>query len=47
MISVEDFAGEAREWLAANASLAPRDYGAICPPDLVERGSGHTPTKSA
>jgi alkylation response protein AidB-like acyl-CoA dehydrogenase len=24
--------------LAANRHLAPRDYGAICPPDLVERG---------
>ncbi|MEY4362427.1 MAG: hypothetical protein RL391_1733 [Actinomycetota bacterium] len=38
MISVEDFAAESKEWLAANKHLAPRDYGAICPPDLVEEG---------
>ena len=38
MISVDDFAAEARDWLAANRHLAPRDYGAICPPDLVESG---------
>ena len=38
MISVDDFATEAKEWLAANKHLAPRDYGAICPPDLVDEG---------
>lgn len=38
MISVEEFAQEAKVWLAANAGQAPRDYGAICPPDLVEQG---------
>jgi alkylation response protein AidB-like acyl-CoA dehydrogenase len=38
MISVEEFAQEAKVWLAANAVQAPRDYGAICPPDLVEQG---------
>ena len=38
MISVEEFAQEAKSWLSANAPLAPRDYGAICPPDLVEQG---------
>ena len=38
MISVEDFQRAAAEWLAANAAHAPRDYGAICPPDLVEAG---------
>ena len=37
-VSVEEFANEARSWLSANAHRAPRDYGAICPPDLVERG---------
>ena len=37
-ISVDDFAAGAREWLAANKQSAPRDYGAICPPDLIERG---------
>ena len=38
MITVEDFAVEARQWLTDNKHLAPRDYGAICPPDLVEEG---------
>ena len=37
-IDVETFQAGAREWLAANREHAPRDYGAICPPDLVERG---------
>jgi alkylation response protein AidB-like acyl-CoA dehydrogenase len=36
--SVEQFALEARDWLAANTASAPRDYGAICPPDLIARG---------
>jgi alkylation response protein AidB-like acyl-CoA dehydrogenase len=34
-ISVEEFQAGAQEWLAANKAHAPRDYGAICPPDLV------------
>ncbi|CAB4596169.1 unannotated protein [freshwater metagenome] len=38
MISVEDFGREASEWLVANKPVAPRDYGAICPPDLVDVG---------
>ncbi len=38
MIGVDDFQLQAREWLAANRSAAPRDYGAICPPDLVQQG---------
>jgi alkylation response protein AidB-like acyl-CoA dehydrogenase len=38
VISVEEFAQEAKEWLAVHAGRAPRDYGAICPPDLVEQG---------
>ena len=37
-ISVEDFAVTAREWLAEHAASGPRDYGAICPPDLVDEG---------
>ena len=37
-ISVEDFQAGAQEWLAANTAHAPRDYGAICPPDLVSPG---------
>ena len=28
MISVDNFQLQAREWLAANKSTAPRDYGA-------------------
>ncbi len=35
-IAVETFQAGAREWLAANRAAAPRDYGAICPPDLVD-----------
>ncbi len=38
MISVDDFQATARDWLAANRAGAPRDYGAICPPDLVQQG---------
>jgi alkylation response protein AidB-like acyl-CoA dehydrogenase len=37
-LTVDDFQAQAREWLDANKHDAPRDYGAICPPDLVERG---------
>ena len=36
MISVDAFGAAAAEWLAHNASDAPADYGAICPPDRVE-----------
>ena len=36
MITVEEFQAAAREWLAANRTDAPRDYGATCPPDLVD-----------
>jgi len=35
---VEEFAQEAKQWLAENKHLAPRDYGAICPPDMVNEG---------
>ena len=38
MISVDDFQATAHDWLAANRHLAPRDYGAICPPDLIDHG---------
>lgn len=38
MITVDEFAQEAKEWLAENKHLAPRDYGAICPPDMVDEG---------
>jgi alkylation response protein AidB-like acyl-CoA dehydrogenase len=35
--SVEQFQVEARGWLAEHRRYAPRDYGAICPPDLVDQ----------
>ena len=38
MIPVDEFADSARVWLAAHAAAAPPDYGAICPPDLVDAG---------
>ena len=38
MIPVEEFHAEVAAWLADNAAAAPRDYGAICPPDIVEAG---------
>ena len=31
-----EFRERAASWLAANRHLAPRDYGAICPPDLMD-----------
>jgi alkylation response protein AidB-like acyl-CoA dehydrogenase len=40
MIDVDDFAATARAWLAEHAGAAPPDYGAICPPDLVEHAVG-------
>ncbi|TFH16462.1 MAG: hypothetical protein E4H05_07110 [Acidimicrobiales bacterium] len=40
VITVEDFQHDAATWLTANRADAPRDYGAICPPDLVEAGLG-------
>jgi len=38
VISVDDFQNEAASWLAEHRADAPRDYGAICPPDLVDAG---------
>lgn len=38
MIGVAEFREQAAAWLAANARHAPRDYGAICPPDLIDAG---------
>ncbi len=38
MITVDEFAQDAKQWLAENKHLAPRDYGAICPPDMVDEG---------
>jgi alkylation response protein AidB-like acyl-CoA dehydrogenase len=36
IISVEEFRADATAWLSANKQHAPRDYGAICPPDLID-----------
>ncbi len=38
MISVEDFDTQVVRWLEDHRSVAPRDYGAILPPDLVAPG---------
>jgi len=37
-IDVAEFQAEAAAWLATHASGGPPDYGAICPPELIERG---------
>jgi alkylation response protein AidB-like acyl-CoA dehydrogenase len=37
-VEVEELRVEARDWLAAHRAEAPRDYGAILPPDLAEEG---------
>lgn len=36
--TVEAFQTEAAAWLAQQAPTAPRDYGAICPPELIADG---------
>ena len=36
--TVEELRSRAVAWLATNRQHAPRDYGAICPPDLVNEG---------
>ena len=36
---LDEFRNAARDWLAANKPSAPRDYGAILPPDLVDEGT--------
>jgi len=36
--TVEAFRERAAAWIAAHTDAAPRDYGAICPPDLVDAG---------
>jgi alkylation response protein AidB-like acyl-CoA dehydrogenase len=35
---VADFQREVAGWLAEQTATAPRDYGAICPPDLIDQG---------
>ena len=36
--NLDDFRAEVANWLATNKDHAPRDYGAICPPDLIDEG---------
>jgi alkylation response protein AidB-like acyl-CoA dehydrogenase len=36
MISVEEFQATAATWLGRHRHYAPRDYGAICPPELIK-----------
>ena len=38
MIDVDAFRAEAAAWLAENRKTAPRDYGAILPPDMRDEG---------
>ena len=38
MTDLDTFRGAATAWLDENKQHAPRDYGAICPPDLVDQG---------
>jgi alkylation response protein AidB-like acyl-CoA dehydrogenase len=38
-MTVEDFRIGAADWLRDHRSQAPRDYGAICPPDLISEGT--------
>lgn len=37
-ITVEELRGEARAWLTKHREAAPRDYGAILPPELADEG---------
>jgi alkylation response protein AidB-like acyl-CoA dehydrogenase len=37
-VNVDALRAEARSWLAEHRDDAPRDYGAILPPDLIEQG---------
>ncbi len=37
-VTVEKFAGRARGWLAEHGESAPPDYGAICPPEVIDAG---------
>ena len=37
-MDVEALRADARAWLADQGATAPPDYGAICPPELIEEG---------
>ena len=36
--TIDEFAAAARDWLAEHRAEAPPDYGAICPPELIDAG---------
>ncbi len=38
MLELDEFRSAAAAWLQANSVGAPRDYGAICPPELIAHG---------
>ena len=38
VIGADEFRASAMEWIISNKPTAPRDYGAICPPDLIAAG---------
>ena len=37
-MDVDELRADARAWLADQAATAPPDYGAICPPELIDEG---------
>jgi alkylation response protein AidB-like acyl-CoA dehydrogenase len=37
-VDVAEFADRARDWLVDHRAEAPPDYGAICPPELIDAG---------
>ena len=37
-LGLDEFRASVQTWLGANKATAPRDYGAICPPDLISAG---------
>ena len=37
-LDLDEFRASVQTWLGANKATAPRDYGAICPPDLISAG---------
>jgi alkylation response protein AidB-like acyl-CoA dehydrogenase len=38
VIELDEFRAAADDFIAAHRAAAPRDYGAICPPDLIDQG---------
>ena len=36
-MTVDDFFASAQTWLTEHGTAAPPDYGAICPPDMIDR----------